>query len=80
MQKRSDAPFSRPLGAAVNDAQNAMYDPLTDLLGRNTAAYEFFYSLSPELQEQLRERDIYTLPELHRAADELTIQRRPPVF
>lgn len=80
MPKKFDAPFSRPFGASENDVQNAMYDPLTDLLGRNSAAYEFFYSLSPELQEQLRERDIYTLPELHRAADELTIQRRPPVF
>jgi len=80
MQKKFDAPFPRPRGTTGNAAQNAMYDPLTDLLNRNTAGYAFFYSLSPELQEQLRERDIHTLPELHRAADELVIRRRPPVF
>ena len=57
-----------------------MSDPLTDLLNRNAAAYEFFYSLSPALQQQLRSRDIHTLPELYRAADNLTITRRPPAF
>ncbi|MBQ3534464.1 MAG: hypothetical protein IJA56_04835 [Clostridia bacterium] len=57
-----------------------MSDPLTDLLNRNAAAYEFFYSLSPALQQQLRSCDIHTLPELHRAADNLTITRRPPAF
>ena len=80
MQKKFDAPFPRPLGATGNDAQNAMSDPLTDLLNRNAAAYTFFYSLSPETQAALRERTIHTLPELHRAASDIALQQRPQAF
>ena len=57
-----------------------MSDPLTDLLNRNTAAYTFFYSLSPQMQEQLRTREIHTLPELHRAAADIDFQQRPQAF
>ena len=57
-----------------------MSDPLTDLLNRNAAAYTFFYSLSPQMQEQLRTRDIHTLPELHRAAADIDMQQRPQAF
>ena len=56
-----------------------MADPLTDLLNRNEAAYTFFYSLSPRMQQALRQREIYTLPELHRAAADIEMQQRPPV-
>lgn len=55
-------------------------DPLTDLLNRNAAAYTFFYSLSPETQTALREREIHTLPELHRAAADIAVQQRPQAF
>ena len=57
-----------------------MSDPLTDLLNRNAAAYTFFYSLSPQTQEQLRTREIYTLQELHRAAADIEWQQRPQAF
>ena len=57
-----------------------MSDALTDLLNRNAAAYEFFYSLTPQTQQLLRERHIHTLNELHRAADDITSQRRPKAF
>ncbi len=57
-----------------------MGNALTDLLNRNAAAYEFFYSLSPQMQELLRHRDIHTLNELHRAADDIQIQQRPSAF
>jgi hypothetical protein len=57
-----------------------MSDALTDLLNRNAAAYEFFYSLTPQTQQLLRERHIHTLTELHRAADDITLQRRPKSF
>ena len=57
-----------------------MCDPLTDLLNRNAAAYTFFYSLSPQMQEQLRAREIHTLPELHRAAADIGLQQRPQAF
>ncbi len=55
-------------------------DPLTDLLNRNAAAYTFFYSLSPETQTVLREKEIHTLPELHRAASDAALARRPQAF
>ena len=80
MQKKFDAPFPRPLGATGNDAQNAMSDPLTELLNRNAAAYTCFSSLSPETQTALRERTIHTLPELHRAASDIALQQRPQAF
>ena len=57
-----------------------MADSLTDLLNRNAAAYEFFYSLSPQLQQLLRHRDIHTLNELHRAADDIMLRQRPQAF
>ncbi len=57
-----------------------MGNSLTDLLNRNAAAYEFFYSLSPQMQELLRHREIHTLNELHRAADDIQIQQRPNAF
>ena len=55
-------------------------DPLTDLLNRNAAAYTFFYSLSPETQTALRKKEIHTLPELHRAAEDIAAQQRPQAF
>ena len=57
-----------------------MSEPLTDLLNRNAAAYTFFYSLSPETQTALRAKEIHTLPELHRAASDVAVQRRPRAF
>lgn len=57
-----------------------MHDPLTDLLNRSPAAYTFFYSLSPQMQEALRAREIHTLPELHRAASDIEMQQRPQAF
>ena len=80
MQKQYHAPVPRPCGATGTDAQNFMSDLLTDLLNRNAAAYTFFYSLSPQTQEQLRTREIYTLQELHRAAADIDMQQRPQAF
>ncbi len=57
-----------------------MHDSLTDLLNRNAAAYTFFYSLSPKMQDALRSREIHTLPELHRAASDIEMQQRPQAF
>ena len=57
-----------------------MSDPLTDLLNRNAAAYTFFYSLSPETQTALRQKEIHTLPELHRAAADAAMEQRPRAF
>ena len=57
-----------------------MSDPLTDLLNRNAAAYTFFYSLSPATQTALRQKEIHTLPELHRAASDAAMQQRPRAF
>ena len=80
MQKQYDAPLPRPLGATGTDAKNLMSDPLTDLLNRNAAAYTFFYSLSLETQTALRQKEIHTLPELHRAASDAALQQRPQAF
>ena len=80
MQKQYDAPLPRPCGATGTAAQNLMSDPLTDLLNRNAAAYTFFYSLSPETQTALRQKEIHTLPELQRAASDIAVQQRPQAF
>ena len=59
---------------------DSLSDPLTDLLNRNAAAYTIFYSLSPETQTALRQKEIHTLPELHRAASDIAVQQRPQAF
>lgn len=53
---------------------------LTDLLNADAAAYEYFYSLSPQMQEQLRARDIATLSQLREEVANLDIERRPAAF
>lgn len=53
---------------------------LTDLLNNDPQAYSFFYALSPQMQTDLRRRDIRCLDELHTAAAELTMSHRPQVL
>ena len=53
---------------------------LTDLLNRDTAAYELFYALTPRTQELLQQRDIHSLEELHQAVADLDTHRRPSAF
>ena len=55
-------------------------DHLTDLLNADPAAYQYFYSLSPRMQEQLRARDITTLAQLREEVTSLDMDRRPPAF
>ena len=55
-------------------------DHLTDLLNADPAAYHYFYSLSPRVQEQLRARDITTLAQLREEVTSLDMDRRPPAF
>ena len=53
---------------------------LTDLLNSDPAAYEFFYALPPETQNELQSRDIRCMPELREAAAEIGLERRPKIF
>ena len=53
---------------------------LTDLLNNDPAAYNYFYALSPRMQEQLRAKDIATLDELREAVTTLDMDRRPAAF
>lgn len=53
---------------------------LTDLLNADAAAYQFFYGLPPQTQTLLQDRPIRTLEELHRAVDDLAVERRPKAF
>ncbi|MBQ0038594.1 MAG: hypothetical protein KBS74_07995 [Clostridiales bacterium] len=53
---------------------------LTDLLNADPAAYNYFYSLSPRMQEQLRAKDIATLNQLREAVTDLDMDRRPAAF
>ena len=53
---------------------------LTDLLNSNAEAYEFFYSLSPETQNQLRSQDIRCMKELEAATAEIGLDKRPKIF
>ena len=53
---------------------------LTDLLNSDPAAYEFFYSLPPETQNQLQAQDIRCMKELEAAAAEIGLDKRPKIF
>jgi hypothetical protein len=53
---------------------------LTDLLNADPAAYNYFYSLSPRMQEQLRARDITTLAQLRDEVATLEVENRPAAF
>ena len=57
------------------------YETLTDLLNNEAGAYNYFYSLSPEMQTSLWQRtDIRSLTQLRQAAADVQIQRRPGAF
>ncbi len=57
------------------------YETLTDLLNNEPGAYNYFYSLSPEMQTSLWQRtDIRSLTQLRQAAADEQIQRRPGAF
>ena len=53
---------------------------LTDLLNSDPQAYEFFYALPPETQNELQSRDIRCMPELKDAAAEVGLSKRPKAF
>lgn len=53
---------------------------LTDLLNNDPQAYSYFYALSPQMQTDLRRRDIRCMDELRTAAAELTLEHRPQVL
>ncbi len=57
-----------------------MYSNLTDLLNRDSAAYEFFYALSPQTQELLHERGARSLEELQQAVADIDTHLRPSAF
>ena len=46
------------------------YHDLTDLLNHDSAAYAYFYSLSPKTQEQLQRQRLTSIDQLRRAAVE----------
>lgn len=57
------------------------YETLTDLLNNEAGAYNYFYSLSPEMQTSLWQRtDIRSMTQLRQAAADEQIQRRPGAF
>ena len=56
------------------------YHDLTDLLNGDGAAYAYFYSLSPNTQEQLQKLNICTLDQLRRAVEDLRMEQRPGAF
>lgn len=53
---------------------------LTDLLNNDPTAYEYFYALSPQVQELLQSRDIHTFSQLQDAVSSLSADRRPQAF
>lgn len=53
---------------------------LTDLLNNDPAAYEYFYSLSPQVQELLQSRDIHSFSQLKDAVSSIAVERRPQTF
>lgn len=53
---------------------------LTDLLNNDPAAYEYFFSLSPQVQELLQSRDIHSFSQLKDAVSSIAVERRPRTF
>ena len=53
---------------------------LTDLLNSDPAAYEYFYSLSPQVQTLLQSRDIHTYSQLKDAVASISYDKRPRAF
>ena len=53
---------------------------LTDLLNSDPAAYEYFYSLSPQVQTLLQSRDIHTYSQLKDAVASIAYNKRPGAF
>ena len=53
---------------------------LTDLLNSDPAAYEYFYSLSAQVQELLQSRDIHSFSQLKDAVSSIAVERRPQTF
>lgn len=56
------------------------YHDLTDLINRDSAAYEYFYSLSPKTQELLRSRSVTSLDQLRRSVKDIRVSQRPEIF
>ena len=53
---------------------------LTDLLNNDPAAYEYFYSLSAQVQVLLQSRDIHTFSQLKDAVSSIAVEKRPRIF
>lgn len=53
---------------------------LTDLLNSDPTAYEYFYSLSPQVQELLQSRDIHSYSQLKDTVASISYEKRPGVF
>ena len=53
---------------------------LTDLLNSDPMAHEYFYSLSPQVQELLQSRDIHTFSQLKDAVSSISYDKRPGAF
>ncbi|MBQ7485647.1 MAG: hypothetical protein IJT78_03360 [Oscillospiraceae bacterium] len=56
------------------------YHDLTDLLNHDSAAYAYFYSLSPKTQEQLQRQRLTSIDQLRRAVKDMAFDERPQVF
>ncbi len=57
------------------------YETLTDLLNNEAGAYNYFYSLSPQMQAALWEQgDICSMTQLRQAAADAQLRERPEVF
>lgn len=57
------------------------YETLTDLLNNESAAYDYFYALSPEMQTKLQQRGrIRDIQQLKAAAADIEAHDRPAAF
>ena len=53
---------------------------LIDLLNSDPMAYEYFYSLSLQVQELLQSRDIHSFSQLKDAVSSISYDKRPHAF
>ena len=56
------------------------FDSLTDLLNQDGRAYEYFYSLSPEIQTALQAQPVHTFAQLRDAAATVSLDMGPKAF
>lgn len=47
---------------------------LSDLLNKDLSSYEYFYSLTPEIQKKIEEHDVNSFDDLQKLAEKIKLE------